>query len=225
MNLTEAMEQRHSVRSYNDKKIEGEVKEKLEQEIKECNKESGLHLQLVLNEPKAFDGFMAHYGKFSGVANYIAMIGPKGKDLDEKVGYYGERLVLYAQQLGLNTCWVALTYSKIKSAFVVNPGEKLCLVIAIGYGSSDGVAHQSKAEREVSVVKENTLENAPEWFQRGVKASLLAPTAMNQQKYKFTLNGNRVLAESGKGFYTRVDLGIAKYHFEVGAGKENFTWE
>lgn len=221
MNLTQAMAQRHSVRSYNDKKIEGEVKEKLEQEIKECNKESGLHLQLVLNEPKAFDGFMAHYGKFSGVTNYIAMIGPKGKDLEEKVGYYGERLVLYAQQLGLNTCWVAMTYSKIKSAFVVNPGEKLCLVIAIGYGSSEGTAHRSKAESEVSAAE----GNPPGWFTEGVKASLLAPTAMNQQKYKFTLNGNRVLAEAGKGFYTRIDLGIAKYHFELGAGKDNFTWE
>lgn len=221
MNLTQAMAQRHSVRSYNDKKIEGEVKEKLEQEIKACNKESGLHLQLVLNEPKAFDGFMAHYGKFSGVMNYIAMIGPKGKDLEEKVGYYGERLVLYAQQLGLNTCWVAMTYSKIKSAFVVNPGEKLYLVIAIGYGSSEGTAHRSKAESEVSAAE----GNPPAWFTEGVKASLLAPTAMNQQKYKFTLNGNRVLAEAGKGFYTRIDLGIAKYHFELGAGKDNFTWE
>lgn len=220
MNLTEAMEQRHSVRSYNGKKIEGEVKEKLEQEIRECNKEGGLHLQLVLNEPKAFESFMAHYGKFSGVTNYIAMIGPKEKDLEEKVGYYGERLVLYAQQLGLNTCWVAMTYKKIKSAFVVNPGEKLCLVIAIGYGSSDGVAHKSKMEGEVSVAE----GNVPEWFQKGVKASLLAPTAMNQQKYKFTLNGNRVLAETGKGFYTKIDLGIAKYHFELGAGKENFSW-
>lgn len=221
MNLTQAMEQRHSVRSYNGKKIEGEVKEKLEQEIKACNKESGLHLQLVLNEPKAFDGFMAHYGKFSGVMNYIAMIGPKGKDLEEKVGYYGERLVLYAQRLGLNTCWVAMTYSKIKSAFVVNPGEKLCLVIAIGYGSSEGTAHRSKVESEVSSAE----GNPPAWFTEGVKASLLAPTAMNQQKYKFTLNGNRVLAEAGKGFYTRIDLGIAKYHFELGAGKDNFTWE
>lgn len=221
MNLSEAMEQRHSVRSYNDRKIEGEVKEKLEQEIRACNRESGLHLQLVLNEPKAFDSFMAHYGKFSGVTDYIAMIGPKGKDLEEKVGYYGERLVLYAQQLGLNTCWVAMTYSKVKSAYTVNPGEKLCLVIAIGYGNTNGTAHRSKTEAEVSTAQ----GDVPEWFKKGVKASLLAPTAMNQQKYRFKLNGSRVSAESGKGFYTGIDLGIAKYHFELGAGKENFTWE
>lgn len=79
--------------------------------------ESGLHMQLVLDEPKGFDGFMAHYGKFSGVKNYIAVIGKKGRDLEEKCGYYGEKVVLYAQRLGLNTCWVALTYSKIKTAF------------------------------------------------------------------------------------------------------------
>lgn len=221
MDLLEAMEQRHSVRSYTDRKIEGEVKEKLKQKIRECNEESGLYMQLVCNEPRAFDGFMAHYGKFSGVTNYIAMVGPKGKDLEEKVGYYGEKLVLYAQQLGLNTCWVALTYHKVKSAFNVNPGEKLSLVITIGYGDTNGTAHRSKAEKEVSKVN----GSMPEWFKKGIEASLLAPTAMNQQKYKFILNGNKVSVVCGNGFYTKIDLGIVKYHFEIGAGKENFTWE
>lgn len=221
MDLWEAMEQRHSVRSYNDKRIEGEVKEKLEQAVRERNEKSGLHIQLVLDEPKAFDGFMAHYGKFSGVTDYIAMIGPKGKDLEEKVGFYGEKLVLYAQQLGLNTCWVAMTYSKVKGAYVVNADEKLCLVIAIGYGKTNGTAHHSKPESEVGT----SQGNIPEWFQKGIRASLLAPTAMNQQKYKFVLNGSRVSAKAGSGFYTKIDLGIAKYHFEAGAGKENFTWE
>lgn len=221
MDLLEAIKQRHSVRCYTDRKIEGEVKEKLKQKIRECNEESGLHMQLVCDEPRAFSGFMAHYGKFSGVTNYIAMVGPKGKDLDEKVGYYGEKLVLYAQQLGLNTCWVALTYHKVKRAFNVSPGEKLSLVIAIGYGDTNGTAHHSKAEKEVS--KGNG--SMPEWFTKGIEASLLAPTAMNQQKYKFILNGNKVSAVCGNGFYTKIDLGIVKYHFEIGAGKENFTWK
>ena len=106
----------------------------LEAEVARCNQESGLHIQLVLNEPKAFDGFMAHYGKFSGVKNYIAMIGKADASLEEKCGYYGERLVLLAQQLGLNTCWVAMTYSKVKTAFTLLPGEKLCVVIALSSG-------------------------------------------------------------------------------------------
>ena len=119
---------RHSVRQYTETPLEEAVIKELEKEIAACNDEGGLHLQLVKNEPKAFNGFMAHYGKFSGVTNYIALIGPKNEGLDEACGYYGERLVLKAQELGLNTCWVALTYKKVPSAFEIRRGEKLALV-------------------------------------------------------------------------------------------------
>ena len=220
MNVMEAMTARHSVRQYEDKAIEPEKLAALEQEIAACNQEGGLHIQLVKDEPKAFDGFMAHYGKFSGVRNYIAMIGPKGADLDEKCGYYGERLVLLAQMLGLNTCWVAVTYSKIRTAFTVNAGEKLCVVIALGYGKTQGVAHKSKTFEEVAQVS----GEVPAWFRSGVETALLAPTAMNQQKFQLTLNGDQLTAKAGTAFYSKVDLGIVKYHFELGAGKENFTW-
>lgn len=221
MELMEAMKNRHSVRSYNDRKIDGTVKEELLDFIEECNRESGLHMQLVLNEPKAFDGFMSHYGKFSGVKNYIALIGKKGAGLDEKCGYYGEKVVLKAQQLGLNTCWVAMTYSKIKTAFRIDQGEKLCVVIAIGYGTIQGTAHQSKARETVM----NVSGAVPSWFQKGVDAALLAPTAMNQQKFLISLNGNKVSIKAGIGFYTKLDLGIVKYHFEIGAEAGNFQWE
>ena len=150
MELLQAMKERHSVRSYSDRPITGEVKDELIRFIEECNNESGLHMQLILNEPKAFSGLMAHYGKFSGVKNYIALIGKKGTDLDEKCGYYGEKVVLKAQQLGLNTCWVATTYSKVKTAFKTDNGEKLCVVIAVGYGLTQGTAHKSKPAEKVT---------------------------------------------------------------------------
>ncbi|WP_330398014.1 nitroreductase family protein [Lachnoclostridium sp. An118] len=216
----EAIRQRHSVRQYTDKPLGEDVIRPLEEEIAACNKESGLHIQLVKNEPKAFDSFMAHYGKFSGVTNYIAMIGKKGPDLEEACGYYGERLVLKAQQLGLNTCWVAMTYSKIRSAFSVGEGEKLCIVISLGYGKTQGVPHKSKAIEKMA----KTDGPAPDWFTSGVEAALLAPTAMNQQKFQFTLTDDKVSVRAGVGFYTKIDLGIVRYHFEAGAGKEHFTW-
>lgn len=221
MNIKDAIESRHSVRSYLDKPIPQDLIIQLNQKIDELNQVSGLHIQLITNEPKAFDSFMAHYGKFSGVTNYIAMIGSKTADLEEKCGYYGEKLVLFAQQLGLNSCWVAMTYKKIKSAFVVSKGEKLCIVIALGYGATQGVPHQSKDIRKVS----NADENSPKWFLDGVEAALLAPTAINQQKFYFSLNGNKVSVKSKTGFYTKIDIGIAKCHFEIGAGRENFVWE
>lgn len=220
MNLIEAMNLRHSVRQYIDKPLEEDVISALKNKIDEINKESGMHIQLVVNEPRAFDGFMAHYGKFSNVANDIALIGKKGSDLDEKCGYYGEQLVLTAQQLGLNSCWVAMTYKKIKSAFEISNGEKLCVVIALGYGKTQGTAHKSKPIEKVI----NVQGSVPQWFKNGAEAALLAPTAMNQQKFVLSLNENKVSAKAGKAFYSKVDLGIVKYHFELGAGKDNFIW-
>ena len=124
-NLLQAMKERHSVRSYLEKPIDPQSIQLLRAFIDSCNRESGLHMQLVLNEPNAFSGLMAHYGKFSGVQNYIAVVGKKGSELEEKSGYFGEKVVLYAQSLGLNTCWVAMTYSKIKLAYQIAAGEKL----------------------------------------------------------------------------------------------------
>lgn len=220
MDLLEAIETRHSVRNYTAQRITDDRKEKLQQMITQCNEESGLHIQLVLEEPKAFAGFISHYGRFSGVQNYIALIGPKGDKLEELCGYYGEKLVLYAQQLGLNTCWVGLTYSKVRGVFQIAGGEKLCCVIAIGYGSTQGSSHKARSVQAVSQVD----GAMPDWFRKGVEAALLAPTALNQQKFQFSLNGNQVAAKAGRGFYSKVDLGIVKYHFEIGAGAENFTW-
>lgn len=91
MELMEAIKNRHSVRSYTDKEINGSVKTELLSCIEQCNKESGLYIQLILNEPKAFDGFMAHYGKFSGVRNYIALIGKKEALLEENAGIMAKK--------------------------------------------------------------------------------------------------------------------------------------
>lgn len=219
VDIIEAMKQRHAVREYDgERKIEQDKLDILNERISSINRDSGLHIQLVTGEPKAFDGFMAHYGKFSGITNYIALIGKKGSDLNEKCGYYGEQLVLLATQLGLDTCWVAMSYAKVKSAYDIAKGEKLCCVISLGYGKTHGIPHKSKTSEEVAVIKENT----PKWFIDGVNAALLAPTAMNQQKFGFMLDGDTVIAKAAKGILTDIDLGIVKYHFEIGADKKIF---
>ena len=217
--IIEAMKQRHAVREYDGaRKIEQDKLDILNERIASINKESGLRIQLVTDEPKAFDGFMAHYGKFSGITNYIALIGKKDSSLNEKCGYYGEQLVLLAAQLGLDTCWVAMSYAKVKNAYDIAKGEKLCCVISLGYGKTHGIPHKSKTAKEVAVIKEDT----PKWFIDGVNAALLAPTAMNQQKFGFMLDGDKVIAKAGKGILTDIDLGIVKYHFEIGADRKLF---
>ncbi|MBR4390129.1 MAG: nitroreductase [Prevotella sp.] len=221
MNILEAIERRHSVRRYEDRDIEPEKIRALQQLVNECNHDTGMHIQMVVNDPKAFDSRWVHYGRFSGVRNYFVIAGKKSKKLEEKGGYYGERLVLETQMMGLNTCWVALTYRKNPEVYNLAEGEKVVCVIAFGYGKTQGVSHKIKPRAEVMECD----DMPPEWFTRGVDAALLAPTALNQQKFRFILcNGNKVRLRKGFGFWTKVDLGIVKYHFEVAAGKENFEW-
>ena len=227
MSLKEAIEARHSVRAYNGQPLSGEIVNVLQDRIAELNREGQLHIQLILNEPKAFLGTLAKYGRFRGVNNYIVMAGRKTEDLDERVGYYGEHLVLLAQTLGLNTCWVGLSYSKVPGTYVLDEGEKIACYIAVGYGETQGVTHKIKTVEQVS----NASDKTPLWFKRGVEAALLAPTAVNLQKFSFKYVGindgrHQVLAKRGFSMigYTQMDLGIAKYHFEIGAGKENFEW-
>lgn len=224
MTIQEAIEARHSVRAYKEQPLEAEVVKVLQEAVAKVNHEGRLHVQLILNEPKAFLGPFAKYGKFRGVGNYLVMAGKKADDLDYRVGYYGEHLVLLAQMLGLNTCWAGLSYSKIPHTYVLGDDEKIACYIALGYGETQGVTHKIKTIEQVSNVSDNT----PLWFRKGVEAALLAPTAVNQQKFSFEYVGdNKVVAHKGFSLigYTQMDLGIAKYHFEIGAGKENFSWK
>ena len=224
MTLQEAIKARHSVRKYADKPLDTSKVAPLIEAVGRINAENGLNIQLVLDEPKAFSTGIWKYGQFSGVKNYFVMAGPKGKEAGEKIGYFGEELVLLAQILGLNTCWVGLTYKKIPGSFTLRDGDVVHCVIALGYGITPGVQHpQRPAEKFYE-----SDGTPPEWFMDGLEAALLAPTAVNQQKFKFILHpGNIVEAKTlfSMSSYLDVDLGIVKHHFEAGAGKDNFTWQ
>ena len=220
MDILEAMQQRHSVRRYLDKPIPADIRARLQQEIDTCNREGSLHLQLICDEPGAFTGALARYGSFSGVQNYIAVVGGKSPGLEQRAGFCGQRVVLLAQQLGLNTCWVALTFSRRRARIILDKGEKLLLVIALGYGASPGRPHRSKPMSQLI----RCPLPMPDWFRRGAEYAMLAPTAMNQQRFLLDLTAAvTVRALALPGPYTRLDLGIVRYHFEQAAGPENFT--
>ena len=226
MTLLEAIDARHSVRRYISRPLEREVVDCLRAKIDECNSKGNLHIQLVLNERKGFSGMLA-YGSFSGVENYIVMAGRWADDLDERVGYYGEQIVLLAQQLGLGTCWAGLSYRKVKGAYALDSEEKVACMISLGYPDDAGRKHKCKSVEDVS----NAGVSTPEWFEKGVRAALKAPTAVNQQKFYIEYAGvkdgrhcvcaRRLFSMVG---YTSMDLGIVKLHFEIGAGKDNFEW-
>lgn len=212
MEMLKVMLNRHSVRSYLDTPIETDTREKLDELVTKLNEESGLNIQILYDEMKCFSSMMAHYGKFINVRNYVSLSGPKGKELDEKVGYYGELLVLKMAELGLDSCWVALTHGKSRAS--LKKGHKERCLIAIGYGVHHGFPHKVKRIEEVS----DYQEGMPEWYAEGIKAALLAPSALNQQRFRFYYKDGKVSAKAGKSFYGKMDLGIAKCHFELISG-------
>lgn len=221
MELLNAIKQRHSVRSYLDKPIDTDVRDELRKYIDKCNQEGNLHIQLIENEPQAFAKGLFHYGLFSNVKNYIALVGKGDSTFDERCGYYGEKIVLKAQMLGLNTCWVGGTYKKIESVVDLKPGEKFLMVIAIGYGENQGREHKYKKVKDLSI----GYPDLPDWFIKGVEAVAMAPSALNQHSYRFGLRDEKVYVKKGLGVALDTDIGIAKYHFEVVAGKDSSIWE
>lgn len=211
MDTLQLMKDRHSVRQYINQPIEQDKRFVINELIKEINEESGLQMQVFYDEPKCFDSFMAHYGKFENVTNYIAIVGEKSQQ--EKAGYYGEKLVLKCQELGLNTCWVAMTHGKTQAK--IEKGKKLLILLSLGYGKNQGFPHKSK---ELDTLCKYDQEC--DWFKQGMEAVALAPTAMNQQKFMFELNNGVVSAKALRAFYSKIDLGIVKYHFEAVTGHE-----
>ncbi len=216
MTELEAIQVRHSVRKYRDKAIEADVAKQISDKVAEVNAESGLHFQFLNDEGGAYSNLFLKFSGLDSAPASIACVGPDSADLEEKVGYYGEKLVLFLQTLGLNTCWVG-SFNKKRSEAAIGEGERNVISIAVGYGESEGKAHKSKSMDQLVEAK----ADSPEWFNEGVKAALLAPTALNQQKFVIRLKGDDTAEIVSKGgAFTSVDLGIVKYHFEIGSGRK-----
>lgn len=241
MNYKHAISVRHACRSYSPEKIADSVVEKLQSSIADYNLMSGLNIQLVLNNGDAFNTLSKSYGMFTGVNNYIAMIGKaNGIHEKEKIGYYGEKLVLEATEYGLGTCWVAGTYDKEACACQLAPREEVYCVITIGYpaekkGFKDklitGVMHMKKKPLDYFY---DSTHDVPSWFIEGIKAVQSAPSAINKQPIKFIYTDDssqnaipsvRAWITSNSGGFEQIDLGIAKLHFEIGASDGEWEWD
>ncbi len=221
MTLQEAMSARHTVRRYKKEPLTEDAVRQLNDRIQIHNQLYDLKIQLVTENKDALPGFVGLL-MAKGVQNYMILAAPDTPDMEEKLGYSSADLMLYAQTLGLNTWWVGGMYSRKGARKNSNAGDqdKIIGIVVVGYGENQGVPHKSKPEEDVASYE----GAAPEWFQAGVSAALLAPTAMNRQAFHIKGAGEQVSMTYADGSFSGADLGICKYHFELGAGKEHFTW-
>ena len=172
MDYLKLMQERHSVRKYLPKPIEKEKAAELDAYIAELNEKYDMSLRLVQGED-VFDHLILGYGAIKGCDNYIFVSGKDDENLDERAGYVGELVVLKAQDMGLNTCWVGGFFKKKRVTETPPKGHRFVLVIAIGYGENQGSPAKTKTFDEVSFTKD-----APDWFRVGIEAVLLSPSAV-----------------------------------------------
>lgn len=218
MAITKAMRERHTVRRYADKPIPADIVQKLEERIALDNDAHGTAVKLMVDDARAFNAALKLV-LAKGVRNYLILAGDDAPDLEERLGWCSAGIMLYVQELGLNSWWVGGTFSRGAVSKLV-AGKKVVGIVALGYGATQGKPHKSKTPDQVSEYK----GEAPIWFKEGVEAALLAPTALNRQAFRIEGEGNRVSITYEKGAFSGADLGLVRYHFEVGAGKENFLW-
>lgn len=221
MTISEAMECRHTVRKYTGQPLSPESVSLLRARLDGHNREQGLRLRLVTDDDQAF-GPLVKLVLAKGARNYVVLAGPDAPGAGEAIGYCGADVMLYAQTLGLNSWWVGGTFSRkgVKKAAGIGADEAVLGVIAVGYGAVQGTPHKSKSPDEVS----HYDGEAPAWFDSGVRAALLAPTALNKQAFFIEGKANHVRIDCDNGIFSDVDRGIVRYHFEVGAGAENINW-
>lgn len=221
----EAIEARISRRTYTNEPIAPEKIAYLQSKILACNSEGGLTISWLEDGSKAFSALKS-YGMFKNVGSIMVMKGPETTpDLFERVGYYGELLVLEATALGLGTCWIAGTYDKNSDLFSLGADENLVAVISIGNVPTEQTMKEKLISRSV---KRKTLPlkvfytaegKTPEWFVEGIKAVQKAPSAINSQRVRFNYVKDGITASVPGSWPTDpIDMGIAKLHFSLAAG-------
>ncbi len=218
MSLHEAMAERHTVRNYSDVPLSDVLENRLIARMEENNNRFDLRIKLIENSQKALP-VIVKLLLSSGVRNYFILAGKDRPDLEERLGYSGADLMLYAQTLGLNTWWIGGTYKK-RICRAQAGGNRVTGIIAVGHGKANGKPHRSKKSEQVAFYE----GEEPHWFKKGVEAALLAPTALNRQAFFIRGRERSVSIKYADGMCSASDLGIVKYHFMLGAGSDNFLW-
>lgn len=232
LTILETIQQRHSRRHYREEPLDPAFLADFNTLIHSVNETSGLHIQLMTDHPEAFAGFLNSYGLFSGVRHFLAMVGnPADPHWAEKIGWYGEQLVLEAVSRRLGTCWVGGTYDKSFKACELRPGEQLLCVIALGPvnaipSTRERLIAQMTHRRDKTIAEMCSVSGQiPKWFREGMNAVHKAPSAMNHQPVHFSCRNDQVTAVvQMTRLMNEVDLGIAKYHFQLGAGGGYWPW-
>lgn len=242
----EIMRKRGSCRSFARQAINPEIAAKLNAFIDEVNKEAaslGIRYQLVdrLSDAGKPIEKLGTYGVISGAQTFIAGIVPKSDANAVQFGYWFEKIVLCATELGLATCWLGGSFNRADFGRKVKLSEQefIPIVSPVGYAAEKRsvmenlVRSMAKSSTRLHfsnlfLTQDGQAQLSPEAAgQWAVPLEMvqLGPSASNKQPWRvirtdagFEFYLARTSGYASLGFDMQMnDIGIAMCHFELAA--------
>jgi nitroreductase len=139
MTIIESIKQRRSVRTYTNQPLSKELKDKIEDFIRQTQAPFGVNarIQFVNTGTGEKRLKLGTYGFISGASDYLALIYEEAPLAEEGGAYLFEQVILYCTGLGLGTCWLGGSFSRkdFKKQVQLKPNERLRIVSPVGYKS------------------------------------------------------------------------------------------
>jgi len=231
LNLTEAIDIRVSRRHFSDKSIDANTTNQINSLIAKYNQSGTLNFRLIENAETAFKSFLVAYGKFKGIKNAVALsVNRSTDDYLEKVGYFGEQIVLNMVAMGLDTCWVGVDFNRKSEVFTLQENEELVAVLVFGYAKDTPIKIETEKyginHRTTLAIEEVTSNDQilPHHVEEGIVAILKAPSTKNKQPVRVEYkNAQLKLSVNLRRKQNLIELGIAKAHYCVVNGGM-FDW-
>lgn len=239
MDILELIKKRRSVRTFDGVSLSSEDANKIMRFAEEVENPYNLPIQWTLLDAKAH-----HLSSPVIVGTDIYIAGKMHRSLhaEEDFGYSFERIVLFAESLGVGTTWIAGTMDRtaFEKAVSLKDDEVLPCVSPLGYPSKKMSLREGMMRKGIKADTRKefgelifdscygcplTKEEAGR-LAKPLEAVLLAPSAVNKQPWRIVVCGDAVhfYAKHGRGYSSengwdiqKIDLGIALCHFELAA--------
>ena len=239
-----AIDERRSRRTYSRTPLTREQTAKLRTFCREFKPFPDARVEMVDDAPGLFTKDDVGYGRITGARAALVFIGKvKSPQADLHVGYVGEAAVLEATRLGLGTCWTHRMYSASAVARHVplEYGERVVAASPLGIVPlTPSVGERLQASRATSsarlpvseIATSDCLTHSHGMFRDAVEAARLAPSPLNRQIWRFTLDGDCLCLSLAGGpemprCGKRLDAGIAMLHVDIAlaAAGHDGRWE
>ena len=251
--ITELIQKRVSVRTYNNEPIKDSHIKKLQEFIEISNGPFKPKVRFeIFNSSEEIDGAkLGTYGVIKGTKSFIGVAVEKGEMDIEELGYEMESLVLYATSIGIGTCWIAgsLNRGEFTKAMKVRDNEIFPVISPIGYEAEkksiiekifrfQGKSDSRKDWNEIFFLEKFnspiTDKKDVNEFEEVLENLRLAPSAANNQPWRVIKSADsfHFYKEEGKSNFKlkgvdiqRIDIGIALCHFDLSCKKAGISGE